>query len=57
MKQLGIEKFPTTEKAKFVSHKELNKFIGDIDAKAAQKMSAEELMQFLREFRESNQKK
>jgi hypothetical protein len=57
MKQLGIVKFPTNEKEKFQSHKELNKFIEAIDAKAAQKMSAEELMQFLREFRESNQKK
>ena len=51
MKQLGIVKFPTTEKEKFVSHKELNKFIGDIDAKAAQKMTKEELMEFLKEFR------
>ena len=51
MKALGIEKFPTSEKEKFVSHKELNKFIEAIDAKAAQKMTEKELMHLLKEFR------
>jgi hypothetical protein len=51
MKVLGIEKFPTSEKEKFVSHKELNKFIEAIDAKAAQKMTEKELMHLLKEFR------
>ena len=51
MKALGIEKFPTSEKEKFVSHKELNKFIEAIDAKAAQKMIVTELMHLLKEFR------
>lgn len=51
MKALDIEKFPTSEKEKFNSHKELNKFIETINAKDAQKMSAEELMQVLKEFR------
>jgi hypothetical protein len=54
MKALDIEKFPTSEKEKFSSHKELNQFIETINAKDAQKMSAEELMQVLKEFR--NQK-
>lgn len=54
MKQLGIVKFPTNEKEKFKSHKELNNFIGNIDAKAAQKMTKEELMHLLKEFRKLN---
>jgi hypothetical protein len=54
MKQLGIVKFPTNEKEKFASHKELNNFIGTIDSKEAQKMLPEELMQLLKEFRKLN---
>lgn len=51
MKALGIEKFPTSEKEKFESHKELNKFLETIDTKAALKMKSNDLMGLLREFR------
>lgn len=53
MRALGIEKFPTSKKEKFESHKELSKFLVTVDAKAAQKMNAKELMKLLREFREN----
>jgi hypothetical protein len=53
MRALSIEKFPTSEKEKFESHKELSKFLVTVDAKAAQKMNAKELMELLREFRKN----
>jgi len=53
MEALGIEKFPTNIKEKFKSHTELNKFIEFLDAEAAQKMTKEKLMEFLKEFRKT----
>jgi hypothetical protein len=54
MKALGIEKFPANDQLKFQSHIELNKFIETINPKEVQKISLEELMQLLKEFRAIN---
>jgi hypothetical protein len=55
MKELGIEKFPTNKKEKFKSHKELNKFIERLEGvKDLQKMSAKELIVYLKDFRKKN---
>lgn len=52
MEAFQIEKFPTNEAEKFVSHNELDKFILFLNCKNVQGMAKEELMVLLREFRE-----
>jgi hypothetical protein len=51
MEAFQIEKFPTNEAEKFVSHNELDKFILFLGGKNVQGMNKDDLMNLLRKFR------
>ncbi len=51
MEAFQIEKFPTNEAEKFVSHNELDKFILFLNGKNVQGMTKDEIMALLKEFR------